>query len=375
MKRINFLELLESNKTSGYVFYDCGILHNTIKDFLLESDESILLTKDNMYNKPEVCNSISTLQESAHDLSTFVIDLDEIWNWLGFSQKAIAKKLLEKHFILNIDYITLMSNSVFDKKGRGGHNKEIILLSINTFNLFCLKGDTIQSGKIHEYYVNLEKMVIKSLNDEYSVFKKNTQVADFIKELDDLIPILNTKKESITRHLIKNYKENIHYIIKHLDTKLVGSRGGHNKKTYMLTEYSFELLKNSYNFRNRYLLNVNQNIHCVNIGMCIENQTIGFIENSFQGVIVSKRQHIIGIYKVDLYFPEYKLGIECDEYNHIDRTNENEKCREDYIVSLGNTLIRFDPNADRFDLSMVLKEINKIFMSKQIINNKIIRLP
>lgn len=374
MKRINFLELLESNKTSGYVFYDCGILHTAIKDFLLESDESILLTKDNMYNKPEVCNSISILQESSHDLSIFVIDLDEIWNWLGFSQKAVAKKLLEKHFILNIDYIKIMFNSVPDKKGRGGHNKEIILLSINTFNLFCLKGDTIQSGKIHEYYVNLEKMVIKSLNDEYSVFKKNTQVADFIKDLDDLIPILKTQKENISHHLIKNYKENIHYIIKK-NEPTIHIKGGHNKITYMLTEYSFELLKNSYNFRNRYLLNVSQNIRCVNIGMCIENQTIGFIENSFQGVIDSNRQHIIGIYKVDLYFPEHKLVVECDEYNHIDRNQENEKCREDYIVSLGNTMVRFDPNADRFDLSMVLKEINKIFMSKEIIENKIIRLP
>ena len=35
----------------------------------------------------------------------FVIDLDEIWKWLGFSRKDPAKRLLEKYFIINVDYI------------------------------------------------------------------------------------------------------------------------------------------------------------------------------------------------------------------------------------------------------------------------------
>ena len=49
----------------------------------------------------------------------------------------------------------------------------------------------------------------------------------------------------------------------------------------MLTEETFELFKNSYNFRNRYIVEINDKIKCVNLGMCVENQTIGFIENSF----------------------------------------------------------------------------------------------
>ena len=30
----------------------------------------------------------------------FVIDLDDVWKWLGFSQKVKAKTLLENHFIM-----------------------------------------------------------------------------------------------------------------------------------------------------------------------------------------------------------------------------------------------------------------------------------
>ena len=34
----------------------------------------------------------------------FVIDLDNIWKWLGFSQKIKAKQMLEKNFMINTDY-------------------------------------------------------------------------------------------------------------------------------------------------------------------------------------------------------------------------------------------------------------------------------
>ena len=34
----------------------------------------------------------------------FVVNLDNIWKWLGFSQKVKAKSLLEKQFIIDIDY-------------------------------------------------------------------------------------------------------------------------------------------------------------------------------------------------------------------------------------------------------------------------------
>ena len=34
----------------------------------------------------------------------FVIDLDNVWKWLGFSQKYNAKYLLEKQFNINIDF-------------------------------------------------------------------------------------------------------------------------------------------------------------------------------------------------------------------------------------------------------------------------------
>ena len=34
----------------------------------------------------------------------FIVDLDDVWKWLGFSQKIRAKECLDKYFKLDIDY-------------------------------------------------------------------------------------------------------------------------------------------------------------------------------------------------------------------------------------------------------------------------------
>jgi len=184
----------------------------------------------------------------------------------------------------------------------------------------------------------------------------------FNRNLDELLHL--SKKHNIVHHLKKNYKENVHYIIGNYNLhnpNKTEKRGGHNKIIYMLTEDAFELLKNSFNLRNRYIVNLSDNVKYINnISMCIESQTIGFIENAYSGTLNVKRQYIFGKYRVDLYFIDYKLVIECDENNHDDRDPIEEKVRENYIISLGNTIIRFNPNQSEFDLSNVMRDINVI---------------
>ena len=187
-------------------------------------------------------------------------------------------------------------------------------------------------------------------------------MTEFTKNLDELL-YLTPKKCNLTKYLKKNYRENIHYIItKNINLK-VKQYGGQNKIVFMLTEKAFELLKNSFNLRNRYIVEITDIVKCLNIGMCIENQTIGFIENSYKNILNVKRQYVFGKYKVDLYFIDYKLVVECDENNHDDRDLVKEKLREDYIVSLGNKIIRYNPNINAFDLSNVLSEINTVLFS------------
>jgi hypothetical protein len=97
----------------------------------------------------------------------YVIDLDNVWEWMGFQQKYHAKHLLEKYFCNNNDYKIFAPELAGAKKeGRGGHNKEIILMTIKTFKLMCLKAGTKKSNEIHEYYVKMEKIIQEVVIEE-----------------------------------------------------------------------------------------------------------------------------------------------------------------------------------------------------------------
>ena len=49
-----------------------------------------------------------------------------------------------------------------------------------------------------------------------------------------------------------------------------------------------------------------------------EAGTIYTIQKVFDGISM-KRQFSIGPYRINLYFPEHKLAIECIEHDHRDR--------------------------------------------------------
>jgi len=91
----------------------------------------------------------------------FVIDLDNVWRWLGFGQKVKAKVLLEKHFILNKDYtLSLSLQGKQSSNTKGGHNKEIFMLNIQTFKKYCLKAGTKKADEIHDYFIKLEQILV-----------------------------------------------------------------------------------------------------------------------------------------------------------------------------------------------------------------------
>ena len=61
-----------------------------------------------------------------------------------------------------------------------------------------------------------------------------------------------------------------------------------------------------------------------------EAGTIQTIQKVFEGISM-KRQCSIGSYRIDLYFPEHKLAIECDEHDHKDRDINYEIRRQKFI--------------------------------------------
>lgn len=115
----------------------------------------------------------------------FVIDLDNVWKWCGFSRKGFAKTLLEKYFNKDIDYIILLpvqevllqTEKQVDMTG-GGLNKEQILMTIKTFKKFCLKAKTKKADEIHDYYIKLEELIQETLEEESDELRNQLQLKE-----------------------------------------------------------------------------------------------------------------------------------------------------------------------------------------------------
>ena len=146
----------------------------------------------------------------------FVVDLDHVWTWLGFSQKIRAKEVLERHFAIDIDYKSFAppiggakDTRVFarsieraknDDEKRGGHNYKKIMLTIKCFKSLCLKAQTKKAGEIHEYYMKLEEVLHEVMEEEAIEFK--TQLTQKTEQLEQKIAELKAIPEQEKHKLI-----------------------------------------------------------------------------------------------------------------------------------------------------------------------------
>jgi len=180
-----------------------------------------------------------------HPTNDFVIDLDNVWKWMGFNQKYNTERLLEKHFVIDKDYIKSLNgeleNSLLlpkeeQKKGRGGHNIKKIMLNVKTFKSLCLKAGTKKADEIHDYYMKMEDMIQESINEECAELKLQLQQKDQqLEEKDqqlDFQQIQNEKEKEDLKEktLIEQFPLNTQCIyIGKIDNKTLGKP---NSKMY-----------------------------------------------------------------------------------------------------------------------------------------------
>ena len=103
-----------------------------------------------------------------------------------------------------------------------------------------------------------------------------------------------------------------------------------------------------------------------------EQRDIGSIVEAFKGENMIT-QYSVGKYRIDLYFLEYKIVIECDEFDHSRYSIEDEQKRSDYIKeNLGCTFVRFNPDAEDFSINRVINNIYLIIKgyNKRVIEEK-----
>lgn len=116
---------------------------NKIKEkFANENQQKIFKLTFNLFNKYKDTNK-----------DEFIIDLNEVFELIGFTRDDNAIKLLEKDFVKNVDYII------------GSTNK--IMMKLKTFKKFCLKSQTKVFEQIYEYYLTMDEISQEHLEEQF----------------------------------------------------------------------------------------------------------------------------------------------------------------------------------------------------------------
>jgi very-short-patch-repair endonuclease len=101
-----------------------------------------------------------------------------------------------------------------------------------------------------------------------------------------------------------------------------------------------------------------------NIDVTKEQRTIGQIRRAFKH-LETIQQYKVAPYYVDLYFPDYRIAVECDEEGHRKYTQEVEFKRQNFIEQkLGCTFVRYNPDAPSFNIGDVINEIIGLLYGK-----------
>jgi hypothetical protein len=193
---INIVKLIEENPNTKLSKSYQGKLINKLKESFSTDEQQLFISSFYCY-----------LNYKSDD---FVIDLDDVWSWLGFTRKDSAKKCLEKYFKVDIDFKLVFRQLAENLSG--GRPSEKILLNIKTFKKMCLKANTSKANEIHEYYIKLEETLHEIINEESNELRLQLEAKEtIIEETKEELTKLTKKYVKPPKEIIKD--KNVVYLM------------------------------------------------------------------------------------------------------------------------------------------------------------------
>jgi hypothetical protein len=375
MTSLNIVELIEKNPVARLSSNYHSKLLTKIKEEFTEEEQQMFVASFYCYLN----------YDSKKD---FVIDLDNVWKWLGFTQKHKAKYLLETNFTLDVDYKSLLNfaveqriypESTETKSGRGGHNKIKIMITINAFKRLCLKACTKKADKIHDYYIKLEDVLQGIINEESNELRIQLENKD--KMLENLNKNTVKEKELLReKTILEQFPDNnqcVYYgvidnisidgepLIKFGNSNFLRDRVNKHKKTYTnfrlvkafrvenKTQIENALKKHEQLSKYKRTITINNKTHTELLA--IRNDlTLENLDKIIKSIILSIE------YSVDNY---KKLLLENDRMNKLimslSTEVENLKTQKSLICDISNNVNINKDNKELLMKSMLLEEENE----------------
>lgn len=327
---LNIVDLIENNKILQLSHEYNNRFINKIKENFTETQQQLFVSSFYCYLN--------------HNQTTdFVIDLDNVWKWLGFSQKAMAKRCLQKNFIIDKDYKVLFCQSAEQKNEtisllnlqdkqkndtRGGHNKETIVLNIRTFKLFCIKAGTEKANEIHEYFVKLEDIMNEIVKEECLELKHKLENQKLSNQLEKellrektLLEQFHVNTQCVYYGIIDNTNENNEQLVKYGNSNNLQQRVEQHKKIYT-------------NFRLVNAFKVDNKLHIENaIKNCQEiiphKRTIEIKNTNYTELLAINN---ITFEKLDTIIKSIITSIEYSPENYIKLLSENKQLKDENTI-------------------------------------------
>lgn len=159
------------------------------------------------------------------DDNDFPINLENVYKWIGFSNKANSKRTLVNNFSEQTDYKIVFINT--EENPKNGRPDEKIMLKIDTFKELCLLSKTDNGKVIRKYYLKLEKI-------------NNFLAKQQLIEAQEKQRLLENELES-SKNLIKEKEKVINNMIEEKDYGYIYI--GHDPAIENLTKIGFNCSK------------------------------------------------------------------------------------------------------------------------------------
>ena len=265
----------------------------------------------------------------------FIVDLDNVWRWVGFSSKYNAKRFLEQQFILNKDYKNLLlPTDEQDKTTHGGHNKQTILLTIDTFKKFCLKAGTKKADEVHEYYIQLEETLHEIIQEESNELK--LQLENYKNEQNNLHKqiITNEKDKLVIREktILQQFPNNTQCIY----YGIIDNLSDQNEKLIKFGNSNFlknRVCKHKETYSNFWLVNAFRVDNKLQIENAIKNNL--FFSERMRTISLKNKKYVELLSIDNITFPELDkvikeiiTTIEYSPENYIKILQENKELKQ-----------------------------------------------
>ena len=123
----------------------------------------------------------------------FVVDCEIFIPWL-YRRKDTLKRVIIQNFVQDRDYHVRIDKA---QSGSGGHNKEVIFLTVDTFKSIAMSSKKSEGGKIRSYFIYIEKALkLLRTRDWEHIEQAEPEVQSLCKGLEEKLVELDGLKSN-----------------------------------------------------------------------------------------------------------------------------------------------------------------------------------